>query len=186
MHSIVATKLRANIACKKSEPEPEPEVEEEVEEQDIDLAGTFSYPHSDEPISKAEKLLENLRKGNLLVNTVTRANYSRNDHIDILTGDSLKKIVAEEVQKVKTSSVDISDTSVCLSLCDDIKEKLKSACRNDRYRYVVHATAGGRQRQDVRNATLCLWDVGTDCACTFNFTKGDSFIVVNVYALYTV
>ena len=63
---------------------------------------------------------------------VTRANYSRNDHVHKISKQRIKVIISEEMKKLEQCN--FADTTIALQLCDNIKDRLK---RSGERRYLI-------------------------------------------------
>lgn len=68
-------------------------------------------------------------------------------------------------------------------LCNLVKSELK-ALRCQRYRYLVTAVIGERQRgNEVKIASRCVWDDQHDAYTTFSFENQSLFACVTAFAI---
>ncbi|CAL8106656.1 unnamed protein product [Calicophoron daubneyi] len=74
---------------------------------------------------------------------------------------------------------------LCISLADEIREKIKSSLALSRYRYLVHVVIGEQRGQGVKIAYRCYWDSDTDNFAEALFENQSLFCVASVFGVYS-
>lgn len=72
---------------------------------------------------------------------------------------------------------------ICTKLTDDIKHRIKAACVNTRYKFIVLVTIV-QENATFSVGSRCLWNDSTDNHMTVYIPFGDSIIVSTCYAVY--
>ena len=92
-------------------------------------------------------------------------------------------IISEEFEKVRNLPA-VSQRIICLRLANDIKKRVK-LLGFKRYKYIVLATMGDEKQQGLRMASRFFWDDKRDSYVSQSLKINDYFIVVVVYAVYS-